>query len=114
MGSSFCSLLHISTPPLSLLTSPRKLLSMLSDMTVIDWIGVLGSIVIASAYLAVSRGWVDAERPAFNLWNLAGAGLILWSLWFRPNAGAILIEVLWIAIALSALGRWVLKRRHAQ
>ncbi len=79
-------------------------------MTLIDWLGVLGSIFIAGAYLAVSRGWVDPERPAFNLLNLFGAGLILWSLWFRPNAGAILIEVLWICIAVAALARWAHRR----
>ena len=80
-------------------------------MTLIDWLGVLGSFVIAGAYLAVSRNWVDPERPAFNLMNLAGACLILWSLWFRPNAGAILIEVLWILIAIAALARWAVRRR---
>ena len=84
---------------------------MLAEMTIIDWLGVLGSFCIATAYLAVSRGWVDAERPAFNLLNLAGAGLILWSLWFRPNVGAILIEVLWILIAVAALIRYALRRR---
>lgn len=83
---------------------------MLSEMTLIDWLGVLGSFVIASAYLAVTRGWVDAARPAFNLLNLGGAGLILWSLWYRPNAGAILIEVLWVGIALTALARWAMRR----
>ena len=83
---------------------------MLSEMTLIDWLGVLGSFVIAGAYLAVTRGWVDAARPAFNLLNLGGAGLILWSLWYRPNAGAILIEVLWVGIALTALARWAMRR----
>lgn len=79
---------------------------MIADLLWIDWIGVLGSICIASAYLAVSRGWVDAKRPAFNLINLLGAVLILWSLYYRPNAGAIVIEVLWVLIALSALARY--------
>lgn len=79
-------------------------------MTLIDWLGVLGSFVIAGAYLAVTRGWVNAERPVFNLLNLAGAGLILWSLYYRPNAGAILIEVLWIVIAVTALMRWMMRR----
>lgn len=83
---------------------------MLSDMTPIDWLGVLGSFLIAGAYMAVTRGWVDAARPAFNLLNLAGAGLILWSLWFRPNAGAIMIEVLWVGIAVTALVRWSMRR----
>ena len=83
---------------------------MLAEMTVVDWLGVLGSFLIAGAYLAVSRGWVDGERPVFNVMNLVGASFILWSLWYRPNAGAILIEVMWIAIALMALVRWALKR----
>ena len=83
---------------------------MLGEMTLIDWVGVLGSFVIAGAYLAVTRGWVDAARPAFNLLNLAGAAMILSSLWYRPNAGAILIEVLWVGIALMALLRWAMTR----
>lgn len=83
---------------------------MLADFTFIDWIGVLGSFVIAGAYLAVSRAWVSPERPAFHLINLAGASMILLSLYFRPNAGAILIEVLWIAIALMGLARWATRR----
>ena len=76
---------------------------MLAELTAIDWLGVLGSLMIAGAYLAVSRNWVEATRPAYHLTNLAGALLILLSLWFRPNAGAILIELLWVAIAISAL-----------
>lgn len=83
---------------------------MLSEMTVIDWLGVLGSLFIAGAYLAVSRGWVAGEQPAFNVMNLIGAGLILLSLYYRPNAGAILIEVLWIIIAVVALIRWAIRR----
>ncbi|MBT8417432.1 MAG: hypothetical protein KJO42_08320 [Silicimonas sp.] len=82
----------------------------LSDMTLIDWLGVLGSILIAGAYLAVTREWMDAARPAFNLLNLGGAALVLLSLWHRPNAGAILIEVLWVCIAVAALVRWAMRR----
>ncbi len=84
---------------------------MLNDMTVIDWLGVLGSLLIAGAYLAVSRCWVNPERTLFNLANLVGAGLILLSLYLRPNAGAILIEVLWITIAAAALVRNAVRRR---
>lgn len=83
---------------------------MFEEFTLIDGLGVLGSVLIAGAYLAVSQRWVAAERPAYNLLNLVGAGLILWSLWYRPNAGAILIEILWIGIALFALARYVLGR----
>ena len=85
--------------------------SMLSSFTLIDWIGVLGSLIIAGAYLAVSSGMVDPKRPAFNLLNLLGATFILSSLYFRPNAGAILIEVLWVCIALIALARYAFGKR---
>lgn len=86
---------------------------MLGDLTLIDWLGVLGSFMIAGAYLAVSWGWVNAEHVPFNLANLIGSALILLSLVYRPNAGAIMIEVLWMLIALMALSRYVLRRiRH--
>ena len=65
---------------------------------------------LAGAYLAVSRAWVDPEHVPYNLANLVGAGLILWSLYARPNAGAILIEVLWMLIAISALVRYAIRR----
>ena len=84
---------------------------MLSSLTAIDWLGVLGSLLIAGAYFAVSGGMVDPKRPAFNLLNLCGALFILVSLYFRPNAGAILIEVLWVCIALFALGRYAFGKR---
>ena len=80
------------------------------DMIFIDWIGVAGSLVIAGAYLAVSQAWVDPRAPRFHLLNLSGAVMILASLWYRPNAGAILIEVLWVTIALIGLTRWALSR----
>ncbi len=84
---------------------------MLADFTFIDWIGVFGSVIIAGAYLGVSRSWVDATRPGFNFLNLFGAILVLLSLYYRPNAGAIIIEVLWILIAIAALFRWAFDRR---
>lgn len=75
------------------------------NMSLIDALGVLGSLVIAGAYFAVSSGRISADRAPFHLINLAGAGMILLSLWFRPNPGAIVMEVLWSLIALGALWR---------
>ena len=84
---------------------------MLSSLTPIDWLGILGSLIISGGYLAVTFTWVRPEKPLFNLINLTGAIMILISLWYRPNAGAIIIEVLWVIIALAALTRWLLHRR---
>lgn len=79
----------------------------------LDWkdaVGILGSFLIAGAYFGVSSGRLDGERPPFQYLNLAGAVLILFSLYFRPNAGAIMIEVLWVGIALYALASFYLRR----
>lgn len=78
---------------------------MLNDFTFTDAVGVVGSLMICSAYWAVTRGRLDAEAVPYNIVNLGGATLLLISLYFRPNPGAILIEVLWVAIALTALLR---------
>ena len=82
----------------------------LAEMTFIDWIGVLGSLVISAAYFGVSTARLDGESPLFQLLNLTGAVMILASLYYRPNAGAIMIEVLWISIALYSLGKYYLRR----
>ena len=76
-----------------------------------DWIGIVGSIMIAAAYFGVSGGYLNGERPPFQLFNLAGALMVLYSLWFRPNAGAIVIEVLWVTIALFWLAKYLFWRR---
>ncbi|MFV2034949.1 MAG: hypothetical protein ACC631_07540 [Halocynthiibacter sp.] len=79
---------------------------MFADFTFFDGLGVLGSLIIAAAYLGVSLARLDATRAPYNLMNLIGAALVLVSLYLRPNAGAIIVEVLWIMIALFALARW--------
>ena len=83
--------------------------SMLEDIAIYDAIGIVGSLFIAGAHLAVTRKWLAADQPSFKALNLVGAGLTLISLWHRPNAGAgaVLIEVLWIGIAIMSLfGDW--------
>lgn len=77
----------------------------MDDLNWIDGLGVIGSLLICGGYFAVSSGKLQAERTGFQLLNLAGAGLLLVSLYFRPNPGAIVIEVLWVGIALWTLAR---------
>ena len=81
------------------------------DFTFFDLIGIIGSLVICAAYLAVSLKRVDPEGIPFQATNGSGAILLLISLYYRPNPGAIVIEVLWLAIASFAIGRALLKRR---
>ena len=85
---------------------------MWNDFTFLDFVGVVGSLIICSAYLAVSLKRVDPEGIPFQSANGSGAILLLISLWFRPNPGAIVIEVLWLAIAAFAIARALLLRRR--
>ena len=84
---------------------------MWDDFTFLDFVGVVGSLLICAAYLAVSVKRMDPEGLRFQGLNAGGSILLLISLYFRPNPGAILIEVLWLAIASFAIARAVLRRR---
>lgn len=83
----------------------------MADLNIADWIGIIGSILISIAYFGVSTGRVSGENPKFQILNLIGSIMILYSLWFRPNVGAIIIEVLWISIATYALIKYWRGRR---
>ncbi len=78
---------------------------MLEGFTWMDAIGIVGSLTICAAYFMVSRRQLDPEALPYQLMNLGGAVLLLISLYFRPNPGAILIEATWVAIALTAILR---------
>lgn len=83
---------------------------MLDQLTLPDLIGILGSLTVCSAYFGVSSGRLDPEKLPYQVINIVGATLLLISLYFRPNPGAILIEVVWVCIALWAIARIYLKR----
>ena len=70
------------------------------DMTLIaDIVGVLGSLIIAGCYWANTTQRLEAHDRWYHTLNLVGAMLILYSLYHRPNPGAIVIEVIWVAVA---------------
>ena len=76
----------------------------------LDWIGIIGSLMIAGAYYGVSNSYLNPEKLPFHLINLLGSILILISLYFKPNPGAILIELLWIFIATLGIYNFYLKK----
>lgn len=86
---------------------------MFEFITTLDWkdaLGILGSFLIAGAYFGVSSGRLRGEGAPFQWANLIGAAFILYSLYFRPNPGAIMIEVLWVGIAVWSLANIYLRR----
>jgi hypothetical protein len=89
-----------------------KALAMWNDFTLLDFLGIIGSLTICAAYLAVSLKRLDPEGFPYQIANAVGSIMLLISLYFRPNPGAIVIEVLWLAIAGFAICRALLLRRR--
>ena len=83
---------------------------MLAGYGFTDLLGILGSLLICSGYFGVSTGRVHGESLPFQFLNAAGAVLLLISLYFRPNPGAIVIEALWLVIAVATIVRIVRRR----
>lgn len=82
-------------------------------MTAPDALGVVGVLMILTAYAGATMGRLDPKRPAALLLNLVGALLILWSLYFEFNLSAVLMEAAWALVALFGLLRFALSRKSA-
>ena len=82
-------------------------------MTFPDLLGVVGVVCILIAYAGATSGKLDARRaPALAL-NLAGALLILVSLYFDFNLSAVLMEGAWALVAIYGLIQLALGRTRA-
>ena len=79
------------------------------DFDFFDWIGIMGSLLIAGAYYGVSNEYFSPKKLLNHLINLIGSFSILISLYYKPNPGAIIIELLWIFIAISSIYKYFLK-----
>lgn len=77
-----------------------------------DIIGIFGSVlfIIGFAYANLAK---VMNQILFNALNLAGAVLLLTSLWVHFNLAAFVLEVAWGFIALLGLGKALLDRRKS-
>ncbi len=79
-------------------------------MTLFDVAGLIGVLLMLSAYAAAQLRWLDATRATALLMNLVGAGLVLVSLTRAFNLSAALLESAWGLVALFGLVKLALKR----
>lgn len=78
---------------------------MLEFLTLYDGVGLVGSVIVVGAYYLATRRILLAHKAPFNLINILGGALVMVSLLHRPNLGAIVIEVMFILIAILAIWR---------
>lgn len=67
-----------------------------------DAVGLAGSALFVVAFAYANRAAV-LDKRWFNALNLVGALLLLWSLWYKFNLAAFVLEIVWAAIALTGL-----------
>ena len=79
-------------------------------MSLPDAAGLFGVLLILFAYAGAQVGRLEPRRAPALLMNLCGAGLIIWSLTFRFNLSAFLMEAAWALVALYGLIRLMLRR----
>ena len=76
---------------------------MLSSITWTDWIGLAGTALILIAYFATQIRYMSSDDLAFPVFNLIGAALILFSLWYDFNLAFFLLEASWVVISLIGI-----------
>ncbi len=82
-------------------------------MSLPDAAGLLGVLLILLAYAGAQLGRLDPRRAPALVMNLIGAGLIMWSLTFRFNLSAFLMEAAWAVVALFGLIRLAIGKGRA-
>jgi hypothetical protein len=73
--------------------------------------GLFGVLLILAAYAGAQLGRLEPRCAPALILNLAGAGLILWSLRFSFNLSAFLMEAAWALVALYGLIRLLIRNR---
>jgi len=73
--------------------------------------GFIGVLLIVMAYLLLQLDKLPSSSLSFSLLNAVGSLLIMFSLVFKFNASAFLIEVFWFLISLLGLTKWLISRR---
>lgn len=80
-----------------------------------DWLdlaGFIGVLLIVIAYLLLQLDKLPSTAVSFSLLNAAGSLLIMFSLIFKFNISAFLIEVFWFLISLIGVTKWLTARKR--
>jgi len=77
-----------------------------------DLVGFIGVLLIVIGYLLLQLEKLPSSSLSFSLLNAAGSLLITFSLLFKFNVSAFLIEVFWFLISLIGLTKWLAARKR--
>lgn len=72
-------------------------------MSAADLVGLVGVVLILSAYALLQGGRLAVRSPIYSAMNLVGSGLILFSLTVDFNLPSAIIEGAWTLISIYGL-----------
>jgi len=82
------------------------------SLNLFDLGGFIGVLLIVIAYLLLQLDKLPSSSLTFSALNAVGSLLIMFSLVFKFNVSAFLIEVFWFLISLLGLTRWLISRKR--
>ena len=82
-------------------------------IAVSDFVGFVGTGLIIAAYLMLQTKRMSSEQVSYSVLNLVGALCILYSLTFKFNMSAFLVELFWVGISLVGIVRWARSTQRA-
>ena len=82
--------------------------------TIPDILGSIGAFTIVAAYMALQIEKIRSDQLLYSLLNLIGAALILFSLYFKFNLSAFLIEIFWVFISLYGIWKCIRHTRSSK
>ena len=87
------------------------MIAMIPNLTWFDLAGFIGVLLIVVAYLLLQLDKLPSSSPSYSLLNAAGALLIIFSLIFKFNLSAFIVEAFWFLISLFGLTKSLSARR---
>jgi hypothetical protein len=74
-------------------------------MSLSDFVGLVGTLSVLSAYFFLQSGYLRQERPMYSALNGFGACCIMFSLLYNFNLASFILQVCWLLVSLLGLYR---------
>ena len=76
-----------------------------------DWVGLIGVVVVLSAFFLLQAGKLHGNSFVYQLLNALGAAAVVLSLLFNFNLSAFVVETCWVAISIYGMWRGFKQRQ---
>jgi len=78
-----------------------------------NMIGLAGVAIEIAAYALVATGRWRSTQPRYQIINIVGTAMILYSLLFAWNLPSVVAQIIWIIFSIIGLARGLRMRRRS-